>query len=487
MSDAELVVGARNDAKAVLDEIGDQLAALAIPAQEGSLKVDAAISGLLAKLAAGAVAVTGAFGAAAIAVGSIAAGSAIKAISDESEALDALNRELDNYVGKGRIAEETAKAFAAANRVSLGISEAQTISLMTSASALGVTQDKLDEAALAAIGLSKALGVSVDAALKKVIEGDQRLVSITDSVNAGLREQANSLDGLPGLWNLVEVSAKNSIELIMSSTKPMQEAFVAIGRSITEGLTKALIGTISALQVYRENTTLSNEYVMARWALTFEQLDATSKFFLSEQLPAYWEWFTNNVTALLADGARAAVAIVTNEFTLISEIISTQIAYWTGQISEFEAGARLSEAFAAPFDGIEFQAEKMPEIIGQRMTDRERALTDKLAAMGKRLGKEFSEAFDENLKKFSIESPQLKESDLQGLKQNKPSDAAGRGSRQQDLQAVESRLLTRGRADNAMDKVAKATQESANRLRSIDENLKNTNVTQETLKLEFVA
>lgn len=487
MSDAELVVGARNEAKAVLDEIGDQLAALAIPAQEGSLKVDAAISGLLAKLAAGAVAVTGAFGAAAIAVGSIAAGSAIKSINDESEALDALNRELDNYVGKGRIGEETAKAFAAANRVSLGISEAQTIALMTTASSLGVTQDKLDEAALAAIGLSKALGISVDAALKKVIEGDQRLVSITDSVNSGLREQANSLDGLPGLWNLVEVSAKNSLELIMSSTQPMQDSFIALGRSITEGLTKALIGTISALQVYRENTSLANEYVAASWSLTYEQLSETSKFFLNEQLPAYWEWYVNNVSNLLIDGANSAVAIVTNQFSTISEIISTQIAFWTGQISEAEASARLVEAFAAPFDGIELRAEKMPEVIGQRMTERERDLTDKLAAMGKRLGKEFSEAFDENLKKFNIEPPKLTESDLQGLRQSKDADSKVGSKRQQELQAVESRLLTRGRADNAMDKVAKATQESANRLRSIDENLRNTNVTNETLKLEFVA
>lgn len=486
MADAELVVGARNDAQAVLDEIGESLRGLAVPAQEGSLKADAAISGLVRSLVAGGVAITGVFGAAAIAIGGIAANSAINSIKSETEALDKLNRQLDNYVGAGRLSAEAAKQFAAEMKASLGVSEKDTLSLLEQASSLGVAQEKLDEAALAAIGLSKSLGIDLDSALKKVIEGDDDLVSMIDSVNNGLAEQGKSIEGLAGLWNFLESQTKLTFEFILKATAPIQEMFAGLGKWIKDSILSGIVGAVTAVEVFRDSTAQSLAFAFAAWQYHALQIEEVAKHTFSVALPAYVVWFTDNFTNFMIDGFNAIVVAAMNFTQAIGEAF---VALWdfiasggAGGLEKFTNDLLL--ATGTLLNGFEATAEQMPKILGRKISEEEQALKAQMNSLGEGLSASFNDKFKRNLDSLKFEVPKLNAGDIQDLQ--KPKEIEAGKAKNQELRATESRLLTRGRADSVMDKVAQATKDSADRLKSIDENLKNSN-NKDKLQLEFVA
>jgi hypothetical protein len=594
MADAELVFGARNDAQAVIDEIGKSLRGLAVPAQEGSLKADAAISSLIAGLVRGGIALTGVFGAAAISIGAIATGSAVKAIKDESEALDSLNRRLSNFTDAGanssdsakqlatsiqqstlisdqateaatRLANETlrsadvasrasnsatesaknfaretigssdatmknaaahaaragaatagsaairnaaaisasasavesaaianasksysqyseaaksaiatAKEFAASTKQSLGVSEKDTINLMEQASSLGVSRDKLDEAAIAAIGLSKSLGIDLDAALKKVVESDDELVSIVDSVNAGLEEQSKSVEGLAGMWNFLERQVKMTIEFIDTATQPLQDIFIEIGTYIKESVVSGVVGAVTAVEVFREKTFESLQYAFVAWEYHSLQIEGVAAHTFTVALPAYVVWFTDNFTNLFVDGFNSIVVASMNFTEAIGQAF---VALWdfiasggAGGIEKFTNDMLL--ATDTLLNGFEATAEQIPKIMGRKISDQENALKSQMDLLGKGLGDSFNEKFKANMESLNIPTPQLNAADLAGLKSPDDKDAKGGGKLSQELRANEGRLLTRGKSDNALDEVAKNTKASADRLKTIEDELK---------------
>ena len=269
-NDVELVIGARNEAKAVFDELGAQLRALSVPATEGAMKADAAITGLAMAatraLASATAAIVGTAGAVVGGIAALGAAEAALSIYEEAKAVDALNRQLDNYVGINRIATSVHQSFAESIRQSLNVSEEDTLELMKKANVLGVTQDKLDDASLAAIGLSRALGIDMGSALKKVIDGDENLVSMLDSVNSGLKEQATEADGLTGAWLMLQIETKKALEAALSATAPLQEALKSLGSMIKDATLTGIVGATTAVELFGEEF----EAVMKLSATTFE-------------------------------------------------------------------------------------------------------------------------------------------------------------------------------------------------------------------------
>lgn len=491
-SDAEIVVGARNEAKAVFDEIGSQLRGLAIPAQDGAARADAAIGAMLANLASAPASLSGAFvalGGAITKVASAAAGltgvlgviglgvagvatvSAISSINDEADALDSLNRRLDAYVGAGRVSAETAKAFAAELKRSLGVSEEDTIQLMEKASVLGVTQDKLDEAATAAIGLSRALGIDMSSALTKVVNGDQDLVDMLGSINSGLAEQGEEVKGLAGLWNLVEVQTKKTIEFISAATQPLQQMFVSIGDYIRSSVITGIIGAVTAVEVFRDRTADSLQFIGVAWDLVTLQLSEAAKHAFTVQLPAYTIWFIDNTFNLFQDGFNAILTIFQNFNVAASKAI---VLLWDFIASGGAGGLeRLTQDMLSVADtllvGFEAKAESLPEVMKRKVTEEEASLKDKMAALGSSLGTTFNDRFAKNLAAIEVVTPQLDAKALE-LKNASQAESGKKGS-DSSLSVNESRLITRGRGED-IAKQQLAAQNAANA--RLDEIARNT-------------
>lgn len=468
-SDAEIVVGARNEASAIFQEIGDQLRALAMPAEQGAARADAAIGSLVAGIARSAAAMTGIFGAIGLGIGGIATASAVKAINDQSEAMDSLNRRLDNYVGANRLSEDAARSFADEVRRNLGVSEAQTLSLMEQAAAAGVHQSKMDDAALAAIGLSRALGIDMDSALKKVLEGDEKLVSMLSSVNRGLTEQGEQVKGIAGLWNLVELQTKKTIEFIAASTQPLQESFSQLGQFIQDSVVAGVVGAVTAVELFRDKTGVVLAFAGTAFELWAIQIEEITKHAFTVAMPAYVVWFTDNMVNLFVDGFNLLSAYFRNltmawaqAFAALWEYIRTG-----GKSGLADLQNDLLLAAGTLLDGFESQASALPDVMRRSIGAREAELKDQLGTLGNALGQSFNERFQKNMEGVKLTTPQFNQiPDF-----STPDEKDKAASKQGDLRATESRLLTRGPAEKGIDKIASATEASKNLLQQIRDKL----------------
>lgn len=483
-SDLELVIGARNDAADVLAEIGEQLQALSIPAREVIFETDKALQAMLAGLTRAAVATSGVLGAVGLGVAAIATAEAIKSVVDESNALESLNRHLDNYAGHLRVSTDEHEAFAASIRRSLGISEAQTLGLLEQASVLGVSQDRLQDAATAAIGLSTALGIDLSDALKKVVDGDENLVSMVDSVNNGLQEQSQSLSGLAGVWNLVATTASQSLKLIIDATQPIQDAFAALGVYIKDAFVTGIVSAVSVVQVFQENTSQSLEAMSTLWQLFYIGIIEESKHAFTVAMPAYVMWFTTNFTNFFTDAISFIGTALSNFAAATSELFKR---LWEFIASGGRGGLEaLAWDIGASIDvliqGFEAKTSGLPDIIDREITGKEASLLGKMATLGNSLGKTFSERFQENLKAMQIDTPSVTQSQLDGLKST--SEQAKQNAAAKTLQAEQGRLLTRGRTEDIQAKQLKQQEMMASHLRQIDANTRMSK--QPPLKLEVV-
>lgn len=472
-SDAEIVVGARNEASAIFQEIGDQLRALAMPAEQGAARADAAIGSLVAGIARSAAAMTGVFGAVGLGLAGIATASAVKAINDQSEAMDSLNRRLDNYVGASRVSEQAAKAFSDEMRRNLGISEAQTLSLMEQAAAAGVSQSKLDDAALAAVGLSKALGIDMDAALKKVIEGDEELVSMLGSINSGLAEQGEEVKGLAGLWNLVEIQTKKTIEFISAATQPLQASFAQLGQFIHDSVLTGVVGAVTAVELFRDKTEMVLAFAGTAFELWAIQIEEVVKHAFNVAMPAYVVWFTDNLVNLFADAFNLLTAYFRNlqmawaqAFAALWEYIRTG-----GKNGIADLTNDLLAAAGTLTDGFQSQTEAIPEVMKRAISGREQELKDQLANLGGSLSNSFNDRFKKNMEGLKVQTPQFGQLPDLGIAEK---DEKKKGSQQQQsLNAVEGRLLSRGRADDPAMKQLMVAEEQKKLLQEIRNELKN--------------
>lgn len=459
-NDVELVVGARNDAKAVLDEIGSQLRDLAVPAQQGADKANSAILGLtqsIARMAASSAGIAGTIGAA---IAGIVTVQSFKAISEETKALGELNRELDHHVDKRTLTNDAVKSFANEVKRTLGVDEAETIALMTKASTLGVVEDQLDDAAIAAIGLAKALGTDTDTALRKLVSGDERLVDALATVNAGLIEQQGDISGLAGFWNLLQVESKAAIESL-SAYFALTIAYIQdVGTSIKNYVLNAFIGAVTTSQIFRERFAESLEYVGTVTQLIMLQITESLKHTFTVAGPAYFTWFTDNFVNLMRDGFMAVLAIQQNFNQALGQSI---VAVWDFIASGGEGGiAKLKADMLASVDvlltGFEAKAASIPEVISRQITDKEKELLLQMGKLGGDLGKEFNDRFAKNkLAADQFLKPIVPQLGDVGLKQQNA--AANKIAKLAESSATtEGRLLKIGTAGDPTKRLVDATE-----------------------------
>lgn len=398
----------------------------------------------------------------------------------------------------------------------LGVGDEVSLGLMKQAANLGISQDKMNDVTLAAIGLSKATGAGLDESLKKVnqaIRGNanalgeaipglqnltteqQKLAAISELANRGLANQKAETQSLEGIQTRAANSLgdlKESIGAILAPIRAvisygwavfaetMQSVLVPavdMAKVAMNGLpvvmdyvAKGIVGAITIIDVVITNLPDVIGFALAQGELWLVKFVEAFKHFFTVEIPAYASWFADNWLNLISDAMMAAVTVISNHLKNIGQSF---VNLWDWVASGFEGG--LSGLISKQMEtinlnllkGFEASTEPLPDVIARQITAREQQLADKMAGIGSRLGNEFSDKFNARL------SAVQNNFDGFNAKVNLTQDKSAMVNLGQqkaaavELKSVESRLLTRGRADDPNAKVADNTKATVDELKGL--------------------
>jgi len=399
-------------------------------------------------------------------------------------------------------------AMAADMQVSLGVADELTLGVMKQAKILGVAEQNLRNVAMATLGLSEATGMGLDASLRKInaaMNGnagalqeylpelrnmateEERLAAVTELAQTGIQKKANSMNYLDGVMKSAANATNNLWEKIGELLEPaIRLTYTAIA-TFAEVATTAMIPAVEAMgnasEWWANATATATEYVVAAVTaveVAFNNMGtivemglltgylAVLKFGLDVEhtltvaLPAYAMWFADNWVNIFVDMGAATVTVFQNMGRNIGEAAFALFDWIANGFSGGFAGLsqRLSDAvFVGIMDGFEARTASLPEIIERSITGEEQQLANRIGEMGNNLGGKFSEKFGERMEGLKLDKSKF---DMNfDLSTTGKTDA---GKAASELKAVESRLLTRGKADDPINKVASNTEKTAKEL-----------------------
>lgn len=254
MADEAIVVGARDEATAILRKVEQQTQQLATGVQKMATetvqqgkRMETAFKAVesSAKMIAFIIGAVKAIGAA-----FTGAANSIEAFNQQEAAINGLTIALEAQGVATDAAIERHVRFAESVQASTNISDEATLGLMRQAAMMGVSDAQLQDVTLAAIGLSQALGISLDEALKKVVQAtngnaaalgemipavrtaateEERLAAIMDVANAGLADAENQTETTAGMMARAALAMQGLREKIGELLAPIQ-------RFISEGI-----------------------------------------------------------------------------------------------------------------------------------------------------------------------------------------------------------------------------------------------------------
>lgn len=406
----------------------------------------------------------------------------------------------------------------------LGVGDEVSLGLMKQAASLGISQGKMDEVTLAAIGLSKATGAGLDESLKKVnqaIRGNasalgesipglqnlateqQKLAAISELANRGLANQKTETQSLEGIQTRAANSLgdlKESIGAILAPIRAvisygwavfaetmqsvlvpavdMAKSAMAALPTVLDYVAKGIIGAITVIEVAISNLPDVISFALSQGELWLIQFVESFKHFFTVEIPGYAGWFADNWFNLISDAMQAAVTVIGNHLKNIGQSFAN---LWDWVASGFEGG--LSGLVAKQMEtininllkGFEATTEPLPDVIARQITSREQQLAEKMAGIGSRLGGEFSDKFNSRLAAVQNNFGDF------NAKVNLTQDKAAMTALGQqkaaavEIKSVESRLLTRGRADDPNAKVADNTKATVDELKGLRQDVQGMN------------
>jgi hypothetical protein len=129
-----------------------------------------------------------------------------------------------------------------------------------------------------------------------------------------------------------------------------------------------LMATMETWSMQSERDTLA---VFLSFTTLFEDL----KYWFTDKLPAYIEWFGENWSNILTDMASFTSTVFSNMWTNIKNFFSNVWKWLSGEETSFE--------WKGLTDGFEASTKKLPEIAERNLTDTERYLKSSIASMDK--------------------------------------------------------------------------------------------------------
>jgi len=389
--------------------------------------------------------------------------------------------------------------------------EAETIAeMMKSAAMLGVENEQLDDVAQAAIGLSEAMGIGLDDALKKArlaTEGnfdsfnrlipslkdmatnEEKLAAVMQLANNGMAQKEARADSASDAYQRMQNKVGNMMEVLGEALSPFRKlALEGIGfaaEKITEVMLPALesigpitqsigewmdyfkskvvasingaITQITMIEVVVGNLGTVWEMAVDSTELQLIRLVEGTKHAFTVEIPAYAAWFADNFTKLMADAFNAVVTIASNLGDKIGRII---MRIWdfvsSGMAGGFDQlAADIGQvASGSLLEGFTATAEALPEIAARAITDREQELQARIGKLGTNLAEEFNTKLVGRL--IGLDEAASGPAEQIALKmtgQDKPSAGSGEQGKSSNqlaaasaLQAQTGRLLTMGPA-----------------------------------------
>jgi hypothetical protein len=136
-------------------------------------------------------------------------------------------------------------------------------------------------------------------------------------------------------------------------------------------------------------------------------------------------------------------------------------------------------------EGFQASTEPLPDIIARQLTDREQELTQRIGEIGTSIGEEFANKFSDRM---AAVNETFEDFNLQAnLTANEAAKTLGKAATTKaSLDATEGRLLTRGRADQGIDRVAANTEKTVTAIMSLEKRVADLKLTLENpVVMEF--
>ncbi len=447
MADITYVIGAKDSATPALNKVDSAMSRLEKSTKdlgessERSLGKFSISIGSLAKAA-------GVFGAIALAAqgvrsafGMIASG--VDDFDAATESVRALDQamELNGGSSDALVGKYTDLADAIERNTNIAAEETQ--ALMKQAAVLGVSNDQLGNMSTAAIGLSEALGVSLEDGLKKArlaTEGnfkafeklipsikdmttdEEKLAAVMELSARGMamKEEASRSAGgeaermnhrLGNLFETIgaliapirEVAYKgialladalsNVLAPAVDSTRTLFEQWEPVIMGAIESTVNGIIAGLTMAEVIFNNFGAVVGLVFDTIALEYETYRADTEHLFVTTIPAYISWFGDNFFNIIETAFSAVSSVITEH---ISKIADSFQAFWDfiksgGSTDLFgELGDIAGRSY---LEGFENSIEALPVIAARTMTATEKALQASINGTGNKLAEEFNTKF----------------------------------------------------------------------------------------------
>lgn len=462
---ATIVIGAQDQASKILQQIGQNTEKLTSTVNKMATAAKAATVVLLPLAA-------------------ITAG--IRAMQGLSSTLDAATEAYNKQARAARGMSDETLAVTAQWQKSLGVGDEVSLQLIRQAQMLGMTEEQAREATKAAMGLSTATGRSLEHSLRQVHKAMQDGTDITEIANRGLAEMQSQMDSLEGVQSRATNSMGDLMEVIGNIIAPikmltaqgfaiaaevlqdvlapaanMANAAMRSMGPVMEWVAEKVVGAITLAEVVFLNFPKIIEAAMASAELSVRGFVEDIIHFHTVQIPAVLKWFVENWKTLIQDSVNAGIAIFVNFHKNVAEImirlwdfIKSGMSGGLGQLAS-DIGEIAGRNLLA---GFEAQTTTLPQIIDRQLTGREKELKDRLAAIGDDLGGQFQDKFN---RRMDMVKNGFQETLGELAKLETGAGLLAGKSGGSGLQAVESRLLTRGTSDDPAKVIQRNTEQMA--------------------------
>lgn len=329
--------------------------------------------------------------------------------------------------------------------------------------------------AVAAEVLQDVLKPAVDAANQALGSMGPILDWITKQVVTAITVIEVGLRNLPQVFEYIKLSAEL---FFVSFMENMKHAFTSQGPALLEWFGRnwlnILSDTFQAIVVMQQNRF---KQMWDLFKLGFQMLLDVSEWFgdaitqaitsfgpkvlqfLSDTLQAIGKAFTTTwdwITSWFTSGTDSAMTGLTASLKKITDNVVEFVSQPPQSLSQY--ASQFGEIMSRNLlEGFEATTEPLPDLIQRQLTDREKQLKNQMAGIGDDLGSQFQTAFD---RRMEMVTQGFKETvdGLGKIEGNLPNLAAG-GAGGSGLQAVESRLLTRGSGEDPAKIIQKNTEQ----------------------------
>lgn len=443
---------------------------------------------------------------------------ATDAFNTQTKAVAGLSGALRNQVADVEAATAAHAEYAAELQRLTTVGDEVTIGIMRRAALLGVEESQLDAVAAATIGVSEATGLGLNESLKKVNEtingnaralgeylpalkatedAEEQLRLVTELAEQGLKQKEQSLSRLDGaqaratgaigdmneqigaliapLRTVVSqglaVFAETATSALIPAVEWMNSSLEEFGEW-SEWAAKVAVGAVTGIEVAFTQAGKAVDLAGTTIALAYVKWTEDAKW-AAGVVMEHAEWFGENYGNLIYDVINIANEAFKNMFSTLGTMHEAFFEWLrTGMVGGMAGlGGMLGKAIGESVqDELDFATSALPEIVDRNITEQERALAERMANLGLDIGDAFNSKFASRMKAFeaNLAKPRSISVDLSSkLDLDIDDDLKKNASK---LNAVESRLLTRGTSDDPATLLKQLLQVQEKQLQAIKDN-----------------